>query len=235
MKNKKQSPQSAYAKQVTTMVIDPLIDQYVKEANEAGQKTTAEEKQRIQKQLLTSFEGMRERLQSGVRYLDESGIKIHNHTFHEIFEKFDAVKYSEALEQGTTIHEFLELNDDDLLRCYSEGLGLFERHNYHEAGNIFFVLTQINPKVSAFWSALGAAEEHCNEWQGAVQAHLFAAEINTTTLQPYLQCAQCLIHMHRSEEAKTILERALARAEEEPDLKEWRNKVKDFMHTQGIL
>lgn len=217
-------------KEITTKFIDPLVAIAAEDRPPSSLESQEEFQKRLQSSLLKSFHDFQDRLGEAVNTLDHHAKWPHDARM----EKMQALlihpeTLEEELAKGRTLQEIVQFTNEESLTFYQVGLEMYNLKAYREACNIFLLLTQLNGKIAAFWSALGSAEEKCGELQEALMVYLLAAELETTTLAPFLHAAKCLIAMHRFEDAQKVLQRALERAEENPSLGQQKDKVQAML------
>ncbi len=212
MKNK-------YEKKIIDTLIKPLVHAAAEERPKNQLESQKHYAHRLQSQLTKALHDFEKRLKAGVSALDQHKKWPHDERLNKVAlllkDKHDLEMQSE---QPKTLQEILEFSDEELVDFYAVGKESYERANYQEAGNIFVLLTQLNPKVGSFWSALGAAEEMNGDIEGASHAYIFGSELEMKTLAPYLHGAQCLVKLNKLEEAKKLLNRAIQRGTEEQQL-----------------
>lgn len=111
-----------------------------------------------------------------------------------------------------TIQDELGISDEILLQSYSFAVELQKKEHYHEAENIFFALTFLNPGISSFWIGLGFVSEILKNHQSAAFAYLMALEVDQEDLAPAIPCAQCLHACHEYEKASFVLDQVIEKA-----------------------
>ena len=134
-------------------------------------------------------------------------------------------------QKGKTLQELVPFSDEELVNFHQEGAERFNKGLYDDACDIFLFLTQVNPKVGSFWYGLGMAEEKANHIQNALNAFILAAELETSTLVPYLHAATCFLSLDKVKEAKEFLQHALERTKEEHDLLKDKHLVEKMLRS----
>lgn len=217
-------------KEIISKLIDPLVAVAVEERPPSSLESNAQFHKRLKKSLLKSFHDFQDRLEDAVKILDHFG-KWPNDARME--KTINFLQHREELEEeirkGRTLQDIVQFTNEELINFYKVGLEMYNKQSYREASNIFLLLTQLNTKIAAFWSALGGAEEKCGELQEAMMVYLLAAELEVDTLAPYLHGAKCLLLLHRPEDAQKVLNRALERAEENQSLRQLKNKAQEML------
>jgi type III secretion system low calcium response chaperone LcrH/SycD len=206
---------------VNTYLIDPLVRAAVKERPHNSLESDKHFTDRLKKQLNRSLHDLQKRVKAGIALLEKHKKWPHDERLKKAAELLvDPSGSEERISHAECLQKIIGITDLEMTDFYTEGWDSHQRGAYQEAGNIFLLLTQLNPKVGSFWSALGAAEEKVGDTEGAAQAYIFGAEFELGTLAPYLHGAKCLLQLNKTSEARKVLERAIERAKEEPKLKE---------------
>lgn len=222
--------ETKYEKELDEKVIHPIAEAAAKERANRTLETDAHFSARLRKQMHHSLHELKKHFQHGITILKKHKKWPQDERFEKVAEFLhDESKLNEEISQGKTIQELMQLTDEELVTFYTDGWESYQRESYKEAADVFLFLSIINPKVGSFWSALGAAEEKQGKLQDAVNAYIFAAELETQTLSPYIHGAKCLFLLHKNEEAKKVLHRAIERAEEEPHLKEYKKTAEQML------
>jgi type III secretion system low calcium response chaperone LcrH/SycD len=219
-----------YEKQLDQYLIDPILDAAAEERPQLELENNAHYKARLKKQIHHAFGDFKKRFQAGIVLLQQHKKWPHDDRLKKAAKLLHHhEKWEEEVNHGKTLQEIIQLTDQELADFYKEGWNSYQHHSYEEASHIFLLLTQLNPKVGAFWSALGAAEEKRGELEGAMQAYILASELETQTLAPYIHGAKCLLLLNKVEEAKKVLHRAIERAEENHQLKEHKHTAEQML------
>lgn len=198
-------------------LIDPLLQAVYSEKEPSLLESETHYKARLKAQMHGAFEIFQKRLQKGLQILKQQK-KLPSCFQDEIFLNVlnNPEKIAEDWSRGIALQETLQITDEEMLLCYQEGRKKYDHHAYREASDVFLVLCQLNPKVSAFWVAFGSAEEKCGDSESASRAYILAAELDSESLTAYVQAAKCLLELKRVEKARALLELALERAVENP-------------------
>lgn len=208
-----------YKKELDSYLIDPLVELAVRERPHQKLESDDHFRLRLKRKIHHSFNDFIKRFEAGIAALKNHKKWPHDERFKKASELLhDKGKLEEQIQQNKTLQEILHFTDQELASFYADGWEYYHQKHYVEASHIFLLLSQLNPKVGAFWSALGAAEEGRHELQDAMHAYLLAAELETHTLAPYLHGAKCLLLLNQKDEAKTVLKRAIERGTQETDL-----------------
>lgn len=223
MKNKQLSKMD---KEIENTIIDPIVKTSVKDRPPSKLESSSQYEKRLKKSYLKAFHDFENRLEDAIHILDRQGKWPHDPRFDKAREKLKTHPFSEEeFLKAPTLQEILHFTDEELMSFYTIGVEMFSKDAYAEASNIFLLLTQFNPRVPSFWGALGAAEERSGGLQEAMMAYVFAAELDETSLDNYFHGARCLVFLHNNEDAKKILNRAIERAEENAQLRTWKDKA----------
>jgi len=214
-------------------IIDPIVAQATDERPKTPLETDAHYAERLKKQLVQSLKHFQTRLQAAVKCLVDHHKwpkSVHREKILDLWQ--DQETWNNEIAKGKVLQEMIHCTDHELEVIYTLGFTLYNQAKYEDAGNIFLFLTQLNPKVGAFWSALGTAEERLGELKDAANAYLLAAELEFDTLSPYLHAAKCLLKLGRANDAKKVLQVAIDRSETESDLKKYQKDAEQML--QGI-
>jgi len=221
---------SKYEKEMYQCLVDPIIEAAAQERPHRELESDAHYKARLTKQIHHSFSDFKKRFKDGIKLLIQHKKWPHDDRFKKAAELLhDRAKWEAEISHGKTLQEIVQFSDQELATFYTEGWESYNRGAYDDASHIFLFLTQLNPKVGGFWSALGAAEEKKGDIQGAMNAYIFGAELETQTLAPYLHGAKCLLLLNKVEEAKAVLHRAIERAEEEHHLNKYKHTAEQML------
>jgi len=211
-------------------VIDPVVEQAVKDRPKTNLESDNLYRHRMKDQLKESLLKYQKRLLFGVEALSLHKKWPHDDRIKKGMELFsDPAQINTIVESGMTLQDILRFTKEELLSFYSVGLELYNRGAYHESSHIFLLLTQLNPFIAAFWSALGAAEDKSGDTQGALYAYLMAVELEENTLAPSLHAAKCLLLLNHPEEAKKILQLAIEKCEKNDALKNEKQKAEQML------
>lgn len=214
-----------YKKDLISLFVRPLAEKGSTEVGPQSLETSAQMTQRMEKKIEKSLDDYIHKLESAVKVLKRYG------KWPETSPKKKSLGsvWDKELEDGKTPQEMLGFKNQDIEMFYTEGYELYNRQNYKEAGLVFLFLCYLNPLVSAFWLALGAAEEKLKDLKQASEAYLMACELDDQTLDPYLQAAKCHINMQHGDKARMILSRALERIKDEPHLASYKDRLEKMM------
>ena len=221
---------SNYEKEMYQYLVDPIVEAATQERPNKEHESDDHYKARLTKKIHHSFNEFKNRFKAGIKLLIQHKKWPHDDRFKKA-EKLmqNHVEWDKEMSQGHTLQEILKFTDQELTTFYTEGWESHQRGAHEDASHIFLFLTQLNPKVGAFWSALGAAEEKLGDIKSAMQAYILASELETETLSPYLHGAKCLLLLNKIDKAKATLQRAIERAEKEPNLNEYKSIAEQML------
>lgn len=231
MKNKHYNE---YKKSINKLIIDPLVDVAVAERPHTNLGNAEHFKQRVKAQLINSIDQYQKMMTDAILILETHA---HKH-LAERLQKVYAKAGKEAFWQNensidSTIQDLVGISDEEIISYYNVGSQLFKSGAYHDACHIFTLLTQLNPKATTFWMALAIAQEKLHEYEIAVYSYLISAELDETSTTCYLHAARCLVQLHQPEEAKKVLQHALERINEQPNLKSEQAKINNMLNSIG--
>lgn len=209
--------------------IDPIVALSVQERPETTLETKDAFRTRLKLQLEEHLNKFYRRLKNATQMLCRVGKISWDERSNKMLKLLISPKaWEEELAKGKLLYEMLERTNEELLSMYEVGLEFYNRGAYEEAADIFLLLTQLNPKIASFWTALGAAEEGRKEFQEAATAHLFAAELQKETLDSYMQAIKCYHKLNRIDEIRKILEIITSKIKENPALESWLPKIQEI-------
>lgn len=131
--------------------------------------------------------------------------------------KEEELKANLQLELGVT--------DDEIVKWYQCASDLIDKNLLDDAINAFLVLIAFNPRVAAFWIALGIAQEQSDQMEVAAQSYLMAVLANSDDLMPALDSIGCYCALGQIDRAKSILDEVLILADEIGDQEEFKQKA----------
>lgn len=211
-------------------IVDPLVNFVMLDRVPNPYETDEHYRKRIKKRLTQSYFQFIDSLDKALEILKNHGQWPHETHFQELRQRLSSLEaLEEQIQQGKLFQEILGIKEDEMTVFYQTALDLYHAHRDQEAQSLFIFLTQLNPFVATFWSFLGMLEERNHHLEQANLAYLFAAELEETTLAPYLHAEKCLLMLHREEESLKVLHRALERSNENPKLHGWQPKVDEML------
>lgn len=127
-----------------------------------------------------------------------------------ILEKFQDKKWlKNQLVAGKRVQELIGFSDETMDQFYTKACHLFENKNYSDSSNAFLFLVTVNPYHYDYWLGLGAATQHCNQYEAAIDAYEMAAICQLDNPIPYFHLANCLFAMHDRDSALQALDLVL--------------------------
>lgn len=126
----------------------------------------------------------------------------------------DKEKLKTLLSNGKLPQEILEFSDATMNKFYVAACRIFENKRYVDSVNAFLFLVTMNPFHYDYWIGLGAAKQHCNEYEEAIDAYEMAAICQLDNPLPYFHLAKCLFAMHDRESALQAIDLAIEYASE---------------------
>lgn len=165
------------------------------------------------------------RLKAALKILaDEKVLNEKTISFEELH-KLAKSRIAQEIKKGALPYQMYKLSHDNLLDFYRIASSHFERGDYTGASNLFLLLTFLNPVIASFWVGLGMTEEIQENFEPAICAYLFAAEMNKNDLQPILHSARCLNKMKQPERAKELLQLTMEQLKDIPAQQEFKQKA----------
>lgn len=221
-----------YEKALKVGFIDPIVEAVVADRVDRTFESDLHYAERIREQLLQGHQGFQENIQNGLRYLKQRGVWIDKErvaALEALFKKPMETQAKAVCSQY--LQDLIGITNEELTQCYTEGFQAFSEDDFQTARDVFLLLTQLNPQMGAFWSALGSAEEKLGDLTNACYAFIIGAELDTKSLLSYQFAANCEVLLGRTKQAKTILMRALERVHEEPALKKQAKPIESMLKT----
>lgn len=232
MKNKHLSKE--YKSIIDAVFIDPLVDEAVAERPKTQLETEEHFRKRLKSKLTHSIEQYQQILTEAIHVLEQHKKWPSAKRLKQSAEKLATNEFWQQQDaDNKVLQDFLEITDEELQSFYQIGSDLFQQGALKAAGHIFLLLTQLNPKVAAFWMAFGITEDKIGEPEMALYAYLWAAELDNTSLDAYTQAAKCCLLLHQPELAKKLLRHALERGNENAALNKDKKKVEQMLHAIG--
>lgn len=116
------------------------------------------------------------------------------------------------LRPGETMQEALGFTDRLMEDIYRYGYDEFEQHRYEEASDIFLLLSTLNKYISAFWIALGRAEEKKEEIHSALLAYTTAFIVDSSNFGLTLDVVNCFVKLNQRKNAEIYLDKVIEEA-----------------------
>ncbi len=224
----KKVKQNIFEQDLDKRLIDPLVKAAAEERTNRDFESDAQYSARLKEQIHTSMQDFGRRVQTGIFLLKESHIWPDNgdtRMRHALKKLAAQVNTPDETAPVKTLQQLAELTNEELTSFYTVGLDMYNRKAFEQASCIFLFLTQLNPKIPAFWSALGAAEELQEHLQEAAYAYIMGTELEVGSLNSCLRGANCLIRINKTIEAKNLLDHALQQIEKDPSLQKHKQEV----------
>lgn len=120
---------------------------------------------------------------------------------------FHSMKEKEAFREITpqTIPEAGEL--------YRRGFLLYQERKWHQAEELFGLLSDLFPLEGNYLYARAAAEQQNQKWEKALSTYWRAITLNAQQVEAYYRIAQCALYLEKEEEALFALELFLKETE----------------------
>lgn len=206
-------------KEINNLLIDPIVNAAAAERPNRALESDAQYTKRMKNQINESFLGFKKRFENGISILERDKKLPQDERLSKATKMLNSNKRWIEMNQLSTLQQSVGFSDEELATFFEDGRSCYDKGAFDEASDVFLVLTQLNPTIGAFWTALGAAEEKKGEIEDAKNVYLIGAELESLTLAPYLHGAKCLLMLNQVEQAKFVLRRAIERAHEEEQLK----------------
>lgn len=204
-------------KTIEDIFIDPLVQVALDERPKSHLENEEHFTQRMKAQLIASFEKFQNILLEAINTLQQQGHKSIAERLQQFSEKSASMDYwKDEKRQNMSLQDHLGISDEEMISYYNVGNDLYHHGAFKEASHIFLLLIQLNQSVATFWMALGVAEDTMGHLENALQAYLFAAELDNASLAAYVQAAKCFYALHHPDHAQKVLQRALERENNDP-------------------
>lgn len=133
---------------------------------------------------------------------------------HAVAEKVrDRAFLHNEMSQGKLGQEILGFSESVMGQFYVAALHIFEEKRYADAVDAFLFLSTLNPEHYDYWLGLGASLQHCNDYEGAVDAYEMAAICQIDCPVPYFHLSKCLFAMHDRASSLQAIDLALEYSE----------------------
>lgn len=232
MKNKRQS--NEYKSIVEEIFIDPLVELAVEERPKTALESEEHFKKRLKNKLTNSLKHYQGIVTEAINTLKHHGKWPNAQHFKQLAEKLSPDQsWQKENSENTVLQNYLGITDEELQSFYQVGSDLYQRGSFKEAGHIFLLLTQLNPKVAAFWMAFAIVEDKVGQIEIALYAYLWAAELDHSSFTAYPQAAKCCLLLQQPELAKKILHHALARCHENNASNNDTQKIEQMLQAIG--
>jgi type III secretion system low calcium response chaperone LcrH/SycD len=113
------------------------------------------------------------------------------------------------LSDEMSVQNMIGFSDETMDQFYAAACHIFENKNYDDASKAFLFLVTINPYHYDYWLGLGAATQHCHDYEAAIDAYEMAAICQLDNPIPYFHLANCLFAMHDRDSALKAIEMVL--------------------------
>ena len=111
----------------------------------------------------------------------------------------------QAMVEGKTFQDIIELTPDEMLSFYNRGLELFEEKRLDDAADLFLFLTTLNPFVYEVWLAFAQVEQANQHWEASFQAFLQAIALKPREPEGYERLIEALKERGETEAAADFL------------------------------
>ncbi|MBM3198389.1 MAG: hypothetical protein FJZ58_03935 [Chlamydiae bacterium] len=91
---------------------------------------------------------------------------------------------------------------------YEQAYALYQQGHYQLAGEFFSKLCLRNPLQTSTWKGLASCLQMQSLWEDALQAWSVAISLTSDDAACYLHQGECLLSLHRKEEALQSLQKA---------------------------
>lgn len=199
-----------------TQTIEQLADAIVGDTdfyNPRSLLSLEQQKAKIRQEVLAALEipSLTTRLQRGLDTLKR-------HTL-ELFTSEEQAELGSALEKmgrgqanweetTQTLQDALAISDASMHLFYRAANDAYHRQHFEEAGDLFTLLTVLNPYGEHYWIGLGGTAQMLAHYEDALFAYRAAMEINNAYALTHLLACECSLALGQLDQAVTQWERA---------------------------
>ena len=119
-------------------------------------------------------------------------------------------------EQGLTMAQILDIEEQELEALYTLGAKKYESGEYKAAQDIFVMLCRLDPLSGRAFKGMGAAFQMDKKYDTALKAYANAVSLDMEDAASSLHAGECLILLGKIPEARAALEGCLMQASENP-------------------
>lgn len=122
---------------------------------------------------------------------------------------FEKQAFASQLLEGKSPQEIWNLSAERMDKIYEFACDLYDQKRYHDASDVFLLLTTLNPQEPSYWKGFGFASQQIKDFAAAATAYETALSIDSSDAKLYPCYVRTLCEMHQFEEAKTVLKECL--------------------------
>lgn len=134
-----------------------------------------------------------------------------------------ATKWEEATQD---LQHALGISNTSMRLWYRIANDQYQREQFEQAGDIFTLLTILNPLMETFWLGLGGTHQMLGEYQEAMNAYDIAIDVNESNALPVLLTCECLLNLDKKNDAEEAWKYAMALMETQEKQAAWESLAK---------
>ncbi len=112
------------------------------------------------------------------------------------------------------------LSEKEAESFYAFGFSLYGAGSFKKAADVFEVLCVQRPLQHRHWFGLASSLQESGEYDKALPAWAMAAILDSSNPYPHFHAAECCFSLKQIKEAKTALQAALTRVQDNSTLKD---------------
>lgn len=126
--------------------------------------------------------------------------------------------FRRIIEEGKTPGEAFEMDAENLVQLYNFGYTMYTNGDYKNAFQVFNILSILFPFDGAVLMAKGVCQQRMKAWELAVENYMAAALVDLQDPLPFFYASECFAELKQPKEAVFMLEKAIARCGDIPQL-----------------
>lgn len=117
--------------------------------------------------------------------------------------------WASFLREGGQLSDVLGFTSNELEALYTLGHGFYAQERYHDAFKVFSALMTYSHLEPRYAKALASTAKMIGRYEDALRQYMFVVVAEPLDPAPLYHCAECLIHLGKTEEAIEALELVL--------------------------
>lgn len=119
--------------------------------------------------------------------------------YNEFLEK---KSIADELKHGKNLKEIVGISDERLDEIFDFACTLYNEMRYKDAGDVFFLLTNLSPQNFNYWQGLGFSSYQAQELNEAIMAYQCAMSIAPDNIEIYPYIIRTLCDLNDKDSAK---------------------------------
>ncbi len=196
------------------------------EAGKPNQVVSAKaQKERFEKQLTQELSLFKKRVEDGAYQIMQSLIQLSEKDKEMFSEEVikdlarlvglsniianNPAEFFDQTDQNSCLQKIAKVSDATLEKMYNAAKWIYEQNQFKEASDAFGFLTILNPTRHAFWYGLANSEFFNRNYEPALLAYAFCAEVNPSDPMCHLLSCRCYEAIQEVDNAINALDLAL--------------------------